>query len=116
MLPCSTRNGSDADRTIDVGILGGRKLEGQWRPAERMVSVSVMEGCHIDLRQAKIAKDGVTITRIALVGGTHLIVPDDIAVEVSGFSVFGGRRVDSSADPGPSEAPLVRLAALRLLG
>jgi predicted membrane protein len=50
------------------------------------------------------------------VGGTHLIVPDDIAVEVSGFSVFGGRRVDSSADSGPSEAPLVRLAALRLLG
>jgi hypothetical protein len=50
------------------------------------------------------------------VGGTHLIVPDDIAVQVSGFSVFGGRRVDSSADPEPSEAPLVRLRLLAFWG
>jgi Cell wall-active antibiotics response 4TMS YvqF len=104
------------DRTIDVGILGGRKLTGRWRPAKRVISVSVIGGCHIDLRQAEIARDGITITRVALVGGTHLIVPDGVAVRVSGFSIFGGRRVDSTADPGPPEAPLIRLRVFAFWG
>lgn len=38
-----------------------------------------------------------------------MIVPDRIAVQVDGFSVFGGRRVASRADPGPLGAPLVLL-------
>jgi integrase len=112
-----TRPGSDrGTRTIDVGILGGRKLTGRWRPATRMTSVSVLGGCHIDLREAEIADDGVTIIRFALVGGTHVIVPDGVAIQLDGFSVLGGRRVDSHADPSPTRAPLVRLRVFSLVG
>ncbi len=112
-----TRPGDDEqERTIDVSIVGGRKLTGRWRPAKRMTLVSVLGGCHIDLRQAEIADDGITITRFGLIGGTHAIVPDGVAVRVGGFSVLGGRRVDSRADPGPPGAPLVLLRVFGLVG
>jgi hypothetical protein len=105
-----------ATRTIDVSIVGGRKLAGRWRPAKRMISVSVVGGRHIDLREAEIAEDGITILRFALVGGTHVIAREGVAVQLDGFSVFGGRRVDSQADPGPSGAPLVRVRVMSLVG
>jgi len=103
-------------RTIDVSILGGRKLAGRWRPAKRLISVSVAGGCHIDLREAEIADDGITILRFALIGGTHVIAREGVAVQLDGFSVFGGRRVDSQADPGSSGAPVVRLRVFSLVG
>jgi hypothetical protein len=103
-------------RTLDISILGGRKLTGRWRPAKRMTSVSVLGGCHIDLRQAEIAQDGITILRFALIGGTHVIAPDGLAVQLDGFSVFGGRRTESQADPGPPGAPVVRLRVFSLVG
>jgi hypothetical protein len=103
-------------RTIDVSILGGRKLAGRWRPAKRMISVSVLGGCHIDLREAEIADDGITILRFALIGGTHVIAREGVAVQLDGFSVFGGRRVDSEADPGPPGGPLVRVRVIGLVG
>jgi hypothetical protein len=81
-----------------------------------MTSVSVFGGCHIDLREAEIAGDGITIVRFALIGGTHVIARDGVAVHLDGFSVFGGRRLDSHADPGPPGAPLVRLRVFSLVG
>ena len=62
--------------TIDVSILGGRKFTGRWRPPKRMTMVSVLGGREIDLREAEIPSDGITINVVGLIGGTHVIVPD----------------------------------------
>ncbi len=81
-----------------------------------MTSVSLIGGCHIDLREAEIPQDGATITRIALVGGTHVVVPARVPVQVEGFSVLGGRRVDGGAEAGDPGAPLVRLRVFSVVG
>jgi hypothetical protein len=104
------------DRTIDIAIIGGRKLTGGWRPAKRMTSVCLIGGCHIDLREAEIAEDGITITRIALVGGTRVVAPADVRVQLEGFSVLGGRRVAGRAEAGGPGARLVRLRVFSLIG
>ena len=67
--------------TIDVSILGGRKFKGRWRPPKKMTLVSVIGGREIDLREAEIPSEGITINVVGLVGGTHVIVPDGINVE-----------------------------------
>jgi predicted membrane protein len=108
-----SRTGS---RTTDVSIVGGRKFTGRWRPPKEMTLVSVLGGREIDLREAAIDPDGVTINVVGLIGGTHVIVPDGVNVEVSGFSGLGGRRVDSRAEPGPSGARLVRLRVFGVVG
>lgn len=112
---------SEADRvqggTFDVSIFGGRKFKGRWRPPKTMTLVSVIGGRELDLREAEIsAADGVTINAISLIGGTHVIVPDGLNVEVSGFSGLGGPRVDSNANPGSPSAPGVRLRVFSLVG
>ena len=81
-----------------------------------MTLVGVLGGREIDLREAEIDPDGVTINVIGLIGGTHVIVHDGVNVEVSGFSGFGGRRIDSRAEPGPSGARVVRLRVFGIVG
>ena len=102
--------------TIDVSILGGRKFKGRWRPPKKMTLVSVIGGREIDLREAEIPSEGITINVVGLVGGTRIIVPDGINVEVSGFSGLGGRRVDSRAEPGAPGERVVRLHIFGALG
>jgi hypothetical protein len=111
-----TAESSTGPRTTDVSILGGRKFKGRWRPPKEMTLVGVLGGREIDLREAEIDPDGVTINVIGLIGGTHVIVPDGVNVEVSGFSGFGGRRIDSRAEPGPSGARVVRLRVFGIVG
>jgi hypothetical protein len=102
--------------TIDVSIVGGRRFKGRWRPPKKMTMVSVLGGREIDLREAEIPAEGITINVIGLIGGTHVIVPDGINVEVSGFSGLGGRRVDSRAEPGAAGERVVRLHVFGVLG
>jgi Cell wall-active antibiotics response LiaF, C-terminal len=104
------------NRTTDVSILGGRKFKGRWRPPKEMTLVSVLGGREIDLREAEIDPDGITINVVGLIGGTHIIVPEGVNVEISGFSGLGGRRVDSRAEPGPAGARRVRVRAFGVVG
>jgi hypothetical protein len=111
-----TAESSTGSRTTDVSILGGRKFTGRWRPPKEMTLIGVLGGREIDLREAEIDPDGVTINVVGLIGGTHVIVPDGVNVEVSGFSGLGGRRIDSRAEPGPSGARVVRLRVFGIVG
>jgi len=52
---------------------------------------------------------------VSLLGGVLVAVPPGIRVEVSGFSLIGGTRVDAGPEPGPG-APAVRIRAFSLLG
>jgi hypothetical protein len=57
----------------------------------------------------------VSLTAIALVGGVRVEVPPELRVEVSGFSVVGGRRVDTDERLG-RDAPTLRVRAFSLIG
>ena len=88
--PGQTAESSSASRTVDVSILGGRKFKGRWRPPRTMTLVSLLGGRELDFREAEIPPEGITINAFGLIGGTHVIVPDGVNVEVSGFSGLGG--------------------------
>jgi hypothetical protein len=111
-----TAESSSVSRTIDVSILGGRKFKGRWRPPKTMTLVSLLGGRELDFREAEIPPEGITINAFGLIGGTHVIVPDGVNVEVSGFSGLGGRRVDSHAEPGAPGKSVVRLHVFGAVG
>jgi hypothetical protein len=56
----------------------------------------------------------VTVTKISLIGGMHVTVPPGVRVEVSGFSLIGGKRVTDA--PAPAGAPTLRLRGFSLIG
>jgi hypothetical protein len=98
-----------------VAVMGGAERKGRWVPARRTTVVTIMGGADLDLRDAQIA-DVVTITAIAIMGGVDVIVPDGVAVEMSGFALMGANDTPRETAPPPPHAPVVRVRAFALMG
>jgi uncharacterized protein DUF1707/cell wall-active antibiotic response 4TMS protein YvqF len=107
--------GGKARRWI-IDIMGGTDLRGRWRPAEKVNAVAFMGGGDIDLRDALIESDTITITAVAVMGGIDVIVPDGVEVDATGFAFMGGRSVRAGRKPPPPGAPRVRVRAFALMG
>ncbi|RGA06635.1 hypothetical protein DI270_002200 [Microbispora triticiradicis] len=96
-----------------VSLLGGLRHRGQGRMPADTVVLTPVGGADLDLGDAEMAPV-TTVTKVSLVGGVRLRVPADAAVEVEGFSLFGGRAVDP-ATAGAS-GPLVRVRSYGVFG
>src|SRR3954471_12982900 len=103
---------NDSPRPVSVALIGGVRHSGT---LTRRTHVTLVGGMDIDLSAAEIPPEGVTITKVSLVGGVSLIVPADARVEVSGFVLVGGRDVERGNASGPG-APVVRVRAFGLAG
>ncbi len=99
-----------------VAIMGGSNRRGRFRAASVVNGLAIMGGDEIDLRDAEIDSDGLTLNLYALMGGSTIYLPDTVDVEVGGFSIMGGteeRGPNSRPRPG---APLVRINSYCLMG
>jgi DUF1707 SHOCT-like domain/Cell wall-active antibiotics response LiaF, C-terminal len=99
-----------------VSIMGGADRKGRWRVPRRLVVLSLMGGCDLDLRQAQIEHDEVTITVVTIMGGSEVYVPEGIEVDVGGMAIMGANDEhghDAAPLPG---TPLIRLRTITLMG
>jgi hypothetical protein len=104
--------------SLALGILGGGDRKGRWRVPARMTVVNVMGGADLDLREAVLDAPEVEITVWSLMGGSDIVVPEGVHVELEGFALLGGNRLRSDSThppPGPG-APVVRVRAWSLMG
>ena len=76
--------------SLVLGILGGGDRRGRWRVPERMTVVNVLGGADLDLREATLAAPEVEIRVFSLLGGSDVIVPEGVHVELGGFALLGG--------------------------
>jgi DUF1707 SHOCT-like domain len=98
-----------------IAPIGGFKREGHWRMEQQIVSISLLGGMKLDLREAEFSAPEVTLTRFSLLGGTRLAVPSGVRVDVTSFSLIGGRRIDVD-ERLPPNAPTLHLRAFCLVG
>jgi hypothetical protein len=111
----STRPRRKARRWL-VSIMGGADRKGRWRVPRKLVVLSLMGGCDLDLRQAQIEHDEVTITVITIMGGTEVYAPEGIDVDVGGMAIMGAND-EHGNDPAPLPGtPLIRLRMVTLMG
>ncbi|WP_433334601.1 DUF1707 SHOCT-like domain-containing protein [Spirillospora sp. CA-294931] len=97
-----------------LGMFGWFSRRGRWVAPGRFTAVSMFGGGELDLRDARFAEREVRIRAIALWGGTEIVVPDDIEVEVRGYGLFGGfDRRAAQVRPG---APRVVISGLAMFG
>ena len=83
-----------------VSLLGGVKMRGRWRMPKDMIVVTPVGGANLDLDEAELPADATPIlTKVSLVGGVSLLVPPEIEVQVEGFRLFGGVRIEPGASP-----------------
>jgi hypothetical protein len=99
-----------------VSLLGGTNRRGRFRLGSRTNVVAVAGGVNIDLRQAEIAAQEVTITIVCVMGGANIVVPEGVDVELTGLSFLGGKGYTPGEQPVPPGAPLIHVRGFAFMG
>lgn len=99
-----------------VGILGGMDRAGRWRIARRCWIINVMGGCDLDLRGATVEHHNTDIIVFSLMGGSNIVVPEGLDVDLGGFAIMGGNTLESPGVAPAADAPSVRVRAYSLMG
>jgi Domain of unknown function (DUF1707)/Cell wall-active antibiotics response 4TMS YvqF len=99
-----------------LGLLGAGDRRGRWRVAEQVTVVNVLGGADLDLREATLAAPEVTIRVFSLLGGSDIIVPDDVHVELSSFALLGGDDLKLDRPEPPPGSPVVHVRSFSILG
>lgn len=99
-----------------VSIFGSSQRRGRWRVERETTAISVMGSCLLDLRQAEVAGDEISINAIAFMGGVDVIVPEGIEVVLEGFAFMGGKQQSIREVPVLPGSPLVRVRAYAFMG
>jgi hypothetical protein len=99
-----------------VVVIGDAKRRGRWRVAGHTRVVMGIGDCELDLRQAELDGEDVTVTVVQVIGDTRIVVPKHVDVELSGFLVIGGKSDEGAHDDIAPSAPRVRVRVFGLIG
>jgi Cell wall-active antibiotics response 4TMS YvqF/Domain of unknown function (DUF1707) len=105
-------------RRLVTGIFGREQRDGRWVVPDRLAVSLVFGEVVLDLREAVLQSNRVQIIATALGGTLRLIVPQDVAVQVTGTTLLG-RRASSGGSPasGPDTGrPGLPVIEVRMLG
>jgi DUF1707 SHOCT-like domain len=69
----------------------------------------------LDLREAEITSDRTSIIAFLLFGNVDIYVPEGVAVDATGITVFGHRR-ERGRDAAPPDSPVLRVRVFALFG
>lgn len=119
-LPTSVDRPSPAPRrrptTLTWVLFGDVERKGRWRLASNSRVVVGFGNADIDLRNAQIDDNDVTITAYIAFGNADFYVPEGVEVDHGGLAIFGARG-DHGTDVTPSpDAPLLRIRVFTLFG
>jgi hypothetical protein len=109
------RIGGTPRAKFSVAIMSGARRAGRWVVPGKYVSVAVMGGIELDLRDAQFSEPVVTLHAYTIMGGIQITVPEDVDVDVSGLAFMGGFDHNASG-PGVPGAPQVRVLGFALMG
>ncbi|WP_214108511.1 DUF1707 SHOCT-like domain-containing protein [Acrocarpospora catenulata] len=89
---------------------------GWWRAEGTITPTTIFGDIELDLRQAVVPSGEVQIKASAPFGDIEIIVPDGVSVELTGFSVFGRKKVDVRKGNSIGSPPVVRVHAFTIYG
>lgn len=99
-----------------VGVFGGTEQRGRWRLSSHLRIVAVLGGVTLDLGAAQPEAPESLITVVAVLGGAEIIAPPGVSIQLSGFSLLGGKSDERSGGPPLPGSPLVRVRCVTFLG
>jgi hypothetical protein len=99
-----------------VSVFANVSRRGWWRAEGTVSPMTVFGDVELDLRQAAVPTGHVDISAVAPFGDIEVIVPDGVVVELSGFSLFGRKKVDVRRSGSMEAAPVVRVQGFTVFG
>jgi hypothetical protein len=112
-LPVASEPSGRRPTRFVVSLFRPTVRDGRLRLAGRVTSASVFGPVDLDLRNATIEGDEVSIVAVGVCGPINVLVPEGIDVDLRGLTLFGPKGVagPDSARPG---MPIVRVHAVGL--
>lgn len=104
----------DTRRSV-AAVFGKERRDGRWVVPDSLAVTAIFGEVVLDLREALLQASRITLL-VTVIGGTvQLIVPEGVAVEMTGTSVLG-RKVNGSGVPPMPGVPVIEVRALALAG
>ena len=94
----------DRLRRVMLGLFWDSRRSGPQPLEDEITAIALMGDAVIDLRQAKAISKEITIRAYALLDDVDVIVPEGVAVELSGVAVVGDNR--NTVTPVPGHQPV----------
>jgi hypothetical protein len=95
-------------------ILGSTEREGRIRVRRRVGCLTAFGNIDLDLRQATLEGDVITIVALGMFGTIDVYVPEGVEVDLTGFALAGHKRARGNDPPPRPGTPLVRVFALSI--
>jgi hypothetical protein len=92
---------------MNVAVLGG--FGRKWH---RQIALALLGGGQVDLTNVA-SGENPSLTAIAIFGGMDVLVEEGTNVNMTGFSILGGRE---EADIAAGDGPAVRIRAIAIFG
>jgi hypothetical protein len=99
-----------------VSVFADVTRRGWWRAEGTVSPLTVFGDIDLDLRQAAVPSGQVEISAVAPFGDIEVVVPDGVSVELSGFSLFGRKKVDVRRSASNAPVPVVRVRGITVFG
>jgi Domain of unknown function (DUF1707) len=103
------------DTHWSISPIGGIRHRGRWRVPRHTVAIGILGGVDVNLSEAELAAPEVMITKVSIIGGVSVRVPPGMHVEVSNFSILGGRNINLDSPLAPN-APILRIRSFSIIG
>ena len=103
-----------------AGIFGRERRDGRWVVPERLAVSAIFGEVVLDMREALLQSQRVTLLATVMCGTLQLIVPDGVAVELTGPAVLtrksGQPGVKAVGAPAAAGTPVIEVRALTFCG
>jgi hypothetical protein len=95
-------------------IFGSTEREGRIRVGRRVTCATCCGNVDLDLREATLESDVVTIVAVGVMGAIDVYVPEGIEVDLHGLAILGHKGERGADPPARPGTPLVRVYAFSL--
>ena len=95
-------------------VLGSSEREGRIRISRRVTCLTCFGNVDLDLRQATLERDVITIVALGMFGAIDVYVPEGVEIDLHGFALGGHKRARGNDPPPRPGTPLVRVFAISI--
>jgi len=93
-------------------LFGSTEREGRIRVRRAVGCLMAFGNIDLDLRQATLEGDVITIVALGMFGAIDVYVPEGVEVDLHGFAIFGHKNARGNDPPPRPGTPLVRMFAV----